>query len=259
MAALWGPKWGAGGGSAVGSEGAETLTPRPQPRSSAPGRAAASARRRKGRSGPRHACGAARGAAAAAGGHPAGVPGALSPPPPSPSSPFAVRPPSPSLRPQPHFAERLRLFERLKADREQRDGGGHGSGPAEGTPIRIALPGGRVLPGLALRSTPRHVAEQLGYGPAPPPPFSAAPFASQRPALSPQAPLGGGGAGERGAAGPGAAPGERRRVGAARLHRSGGPRRECHRARPPPCAPRVPAAPFVPPQRPSALPAAFNQ
>lgn len=98
------------------------------------------------------------------------------PPPPSPSSPFAVRPPSPSLRPQPHFAERLRLFERLKADREQRDGGGHGSGPAEGTPIRIALPGGRVLPGLALRSTPRHVAEQLGYGPAPPSPLFGRPL-----------------------------------------------------------------------------------
>ncbi|XP_052561432.1 threonine--tRNA ligase, mitochondrial [Tympanuchus pallidicinctus] len=63
---------------------------------------------------------------------------------------------------RPHFAERLQLFERLKADREQRDGDGRGSGPAEGTPIRISLPGGRFLPGRALRSTPLHVAEQLG-------------------------------------------------------------------------------------------------
>lgn len=82
---------------------------------------------------------------------------------------------TPFLRLQPHFAERLRLFERLKADREQRDGDGRGSGPAEGTPIRISLPGGRFLPGRALRSTPLHVAEQLGYGPAPlppPPPYT---------------------------------------------------------------------------------------
>ncbi|XP_032305116.1 threonine--tRNA ligase, mitochondrial isoform X1 [Coturnix japonica] len=64
--------------------------------------------------------------------------------------------------PRPHFAERLRLFERLKADREQQDGTHHGRDPSEGTPIRISLPGGRLLPGRALQSTPRHVAEQLG-------------------------------------------------------------------------------------------------
>ncbi|NXC42651.1 SYTC protein, partial [Penelope pileata] len=62
---------------------------------------------------------------------------------------------------QPHVAEQLRLFERLKADRE-RDEGDNGSSPPAGTPIRIALPGGRRLPGRALQTTPRQVAELLG-------------------------------------------------------------------------------------------------
>nr|XP_047910239.1 threonine--tRNA ligase, mitochondrial [Anser cygnoides] len=68
---------------------------------------------------------------------------------------------------RPHVAERLRLFQRLQAARERRAGGDDGGGsPPAGTPIRIALPGGRCLHGRALQTTPRQVAEQLGYGQA---------------------------------------------------------------------------------------------
>lgn len=69
--------------------------------------------------------------------------------------------------------ERLRLFQRLRAAAaEQRDGLGDGAGGGAGggrlppgTPIRIALPGGRRLPGRALQTTPFQVATELGYGP----------------------------------------------------------------------------------------------
>ncbi|XP_030321125.1 threonine--tRNA ligase, mitochondrial [Calypte anna] len=65
--------------------------------------------------------------------------------------------------PDPRLPERLRLFERLRA--EQREGSGDGSNgerPLPGTPIRISLPGGRHLPGRALQTTPLQVAQQLG-------------------------------------------------------------------------------------------------
>ncbi|NWW96795.1 SYTC2 ligase, partial [Rhynochetos jubatus] len=61
--------------------------------------------------------------------------------------------------------ERLRLFQQLRAAQEQRDGAGSGAGsrlPPPGTPIRIALPGGGLLPGRALQTTPAQVAAQLG-------------------------------------------------------------------------------------------------
>ncbi|NWV21973.1 SYTM protein, partial [Origma solitaria] len=65
--------------------------------------------------------------------------------------------------------ERLRLFQRLRAAAaEQQDGLGDGAGSGRarpGTPIRIALPGGRRLPGRALQTTPFQVATELGYGP----------------------------------------------------------------------------------------------
>ncbi|NXD46388.1 SYTC protein, partial [Copsychus sechellarum] len=69
--------------------------------------------------------------------------------------------------------ERLRLFQRLRAAAAERwdgPGDGAGTGPGSGrlppgTPIRIALPGGRRLPGRALRTTPFQVATELGYGP----------------------------------------------------------------------------------------------
>ncbi|NXC07833.1 SYTC protein, partial [Orthonyx spaldingii] len=66
--------------------------------------------------------------------------------------------------------ERLRLFQRLReAAAELRDGPGDGDGAgggrlAPGTPIRIALPGGRLLPGRALQTTPFQVATELGAG-----------------------------------------------------------------------------------------------
>ncbi|KAM6039381.1 threonine--tRNA ligase, mitochondrial isoform 3-T3 [Chlamydotis macqueenii] len=64
--------------------------------------------------------------------------------------------------PDPHLSERLRLFQQLRAAREQRDGAGAGGRPPPGTPIRIALPGGSRLPGRALQTTPLQVAAQLG-------------------------------------------------------------------------------------------------
>uniref|UniRef100_A0A8D0EPW2 threonine--tRNA ligase n=1 Tax=Strix occidentalis caurina TaxID=311401 RepID=A0A8D0EPW2_STROC len=58
-----------------------------------------------------------------------------------------------------------RLFQRLRAAQEQRDGAGAGGGrPSPGTPISIALPGGRRLPGRALQTTPLQLAAQLGGG-----------------------------------------------------------------------------------------------
>ncbi|XP_064355095.1 threonine--tRNA ligase, mitochondrial isoform X2 [Dromaius novaehollandiae] len=60
--------------------------------------------------------------------------------------------------PAPHVAERLRVFERLKAAAERQEE----AAAAPGRPIRIALPGGARLGGRALRTTPRHVAAQLG-------------------------------------------------------------------------------------------------
>ncbi|XP_069734474.1 LOW QUALITY PROTEIN: threonine--tRNA ligase, mitochondrial [Phaenicophaeus curvirostris] len=59
--------------------------------------------------------------------------------------------------------ERLRLFQRLRAARDG-DGSGAGTGelPPPGAPIRIALPGGRRLPGRARHTTPLQVAAQLG-------------------------------------------------------------------------------------------------
>ncbi|XP_074709364.1 threonine--tRNA ligase, mitochondrial isoform X2 [Strix uralensis] len=67
--------------------------------------------------------------------------------------------------PDPGLSERLRLFQRLRAAQEQRDGAGAGSGrPSPGTPISIALPGGRRLPGRALQTTPLQLAAQLGGG-----------------------------------------------------------------------------------------------
>ncbi|KAM4880389.1 threonine--tRNA ligase, mitochondrial isoform 2-T2 [Sylvia borin] len=65
--------------------------------------------------------------------------------------------------------ERLRLFQRLRAAaaEQQRDGPGDGTGSGRlppGTPIRIALPGGRRLPGRALQTTPFQVATELGGG-----------------------------------------------------------------------------------------------
>uniref|UniRef100_A0A8C4XIX3 threonine--tRNA ligase n=1 Tax=Falco tinnunculus TaxID=100819 RepID=A0A8C4XIX3_FALTI len=67
--------------------------------------------------------------------------------------------------PDPHLAERLRLFQQLRAAQEPRAGTGDGVGdqPPPGTPIRIALPGGSRLPGRALQTTPFQVATQLGY------------------------------------------------------------------------------------------------
>ncbi|CAM9997375.1 unnamed protein product, partial [Bubo scandiacus] len=68
--------------------------------------------------------------------------------------------------PDPGLSERLRLFQRLRAAQEQRDGAGAGAGggrPSPGTPISIALPGGRRLPGRALQTTPLQLAAQLGY------------------------------------------------------------------------------------------------
>ncbi|KAM4755740.1 threonine--tRNA ligase, mitochondrial isoform 2-T2 [Cyanocitta cristata] len=70
--------------------------------------------------------------------------------------------------------ERLRLFQRLRAAAaaaERWDGPGDGAGGGAGggrlppgTPIRIALPGGRRLPGRALQTTPFQVATELGAG-----------------------------------------------------------------------------------------------
>ncbi|XP_027766078.1 threonine--tRNA ligase, mitochondrial-like, partial [Empidonax traillii] len=73
--------------------------------------------------------------------------------------------------------ERLRLFQRLRAAAERRDGPGDGDGDGAGagggagggrvppgTPIRIALPGGHRLDGRALQTTPFQVATQLGGG-----------------------------------------------------------------------------------------------
>ncbi|NWU89307.1 SYTM protein, partial [Upupa epops] len=62
----------------------------------------------------------------------------------------------------PRLTERLRLFQRLRAEQEQRDGGGSGAGTLPGTPIRIALPGGATVAGKALQTTPLQVAAQLG-------------------------------------------------------------------------------------------------
>ncbi|KAM6365324.1 extracellular matrix protein 1 [Pluvialis apricaria] len=65
------------------------------------------------------------------------------------------------------LTERLRLFQRLRAAQERRDGAGDGAGGGRvppGTPIRIALPGGGRLPGRALQTTPFQVATQLGGG-----------------------------------------------------------------------------------------------
>ncbi|XP_064330910.1 threonine--tRNA ligase, mitochondrial isoform X2 [Phalacrocorax carbo] len=63
----------------------------------------------------------------------------------------------------PDPSERLRLFQRLRAAQERRDGDGAGDcRPPPGTPIQIALPGGRRLPGRALQTTPLQVATQLG-------------------------------------------------------------------------------------------------
>ncbi|XP_025941562.1 threonine--tRNA ligase, mitochondrial [Apteryx rowi] len=59
--------------------------------------------------------------------------------------------------PAAHVAEHLRVFERLKAAAEQRQ---HPEPPDR--PILISLPDGSRLPGQALRTTPRHVAAQLG-------------------------------------------------------------------------------------------------
>ncbi|XP_068778127.1 threonine--tRNA ligase, mitochondrial isoform X2 [Struthio camelus] len=58
--------------------------------------------------------------------------------------------------PAPHVAERLRVFERLKAAAADEQAA------AADRPIRVSLPGGACLPGRALRTTPRHVALQLG-------------------------------------------------------------------------------------------------
>ncbi|KAM6234282.1 threonine--tRNA ligase, mitochondrial isoform 2-T2 [Porphyrio hochstetteri] len=67
--------------------------------------------------------------------------------------------------PDPNLSERLRLFQQLRAAQDPRDGTGTGTGrPSPGTPIRIALPGGRLLPGRALQTTPFEVAAQLGGG-----------------------------------------------------------------------------------------------
>uniref|UniRef100_A0A8B9SF10 Probable threonine--tRNA ligase, cytoplasmic n=1 Tax=Apteryx owenii TaxID=8824 RepID=A0A8B9SF10_APTOW len=60
--------------------------------------------------------------------------------------------------PAPHVAERLRVFEQLKAAAEQERQ--HPEPPDR--PILISLPDGSRLPGQALRTTPRHVAAQLG-------------------------------------------------------------------------------------------------
>ncbi|KAM9114595.1 threonine--tRNA ligase, mitochondrial isoform 1-T1 [Pangshura tecta] len=61
----------------------------------------------------------------------------------------------------PHLAERLCLYEKLKAaydeqcaDRARKAGG----------PIRISLPDGRQVEGESLRTTPYHVASQIGQG-----------------------------------------------------------------------------------------------
>uniref|UniRef100_A0A8C0GYE7 Threonine--tRNA ligase, mitochondrial n=1 Tax=Chelonoidis abingdonii TaxID=106734 RepID=A0A8C0GYE7_CHEAB len=61
----------------------------------------------------------------------------------------------------PHLAERLCLYEKLKAaydercaDRAQKAGG----------PIRISLPDGQQVEGESLRTTPYHVASQIGRG-----------------------------------------------------------------------------------------------
>ncbi|XP_074422432.1 threonine--tRNA ligase, mitochondrial isoform X1 [Larus michahellis] len=65
------------------------------------------------------------------------------------------------------LAERLRLFQRLRAaqERPDRDGAEAGGGLVPpGTPIRIALPGGRHLPGRARQTTPFQVATQLWGG-----------------------------------------------------------------------------------------------
>uniref|UniRef100_A0A8D0ERT1 threonine--tRNA ligase n=1 Tax=Strix occidentalis caurina TaxID=311401 RepID=A0A8D0ERT1_STROC len=60
-----------------------------------------------------------------------------------------------------------RLFQRLRAAQEQRDGAGAGGGrPSPGTPISIALPGGRRLPGRALQTTPLQLAAQGGLAEA---------------------------------------------------------------------------------------------
>uniref|UniRef100_A0A8D0ET64 threonine--tRNA ligase n=1 Tax=Strix occidentalis caurina TaxID=311401 RepID=A0A8D0ET64_STROC len=72
---------------------------------------------------------------------------------------------APVSGPDPGLSERLRLFQRLRAAQEQRDGAGAGGGrPSPGTPISIALPGGRRLPGRALQTTPLQLAAQLGGG-----------------------------------------------------------------------------------------------
>ncbi|XP_062453713.1 threonine--tRNA ligase, mitochondrial isoform X2 [Rhea pennata] len=64
--------------------------------------------------------------------------------------------------PAPHVAERLRVFERLKAAAEQQQQQQPEAAAGSGRPICISLPGGAHLPGRALQTTPRHVAVQLG-------------------------------------------------------------------------------------------------
>ncbi|NXI41974.1 SYTC2 ligase, partial [Galbula dea] len=66
--------------------------------------------------------------------------------------------------PGPELPERLRLFQRLREEQEQRNGAVSGAGPPPGTPIRIALAGRGHLPGRALQTTPFQVATQLGGG-----------------------------------------------------------------------------------------------
>ncbi|XP_064032025.1 threonine--tRNA ligase, mitochondrial isoform X2 [Pogoniulus pusillus] len=66
--------------------------------------------------------------------------------------------------PDPRLSESLQLFQRLRAEQEQRNGAGNGAGPPPGSLIRITLPGGRFLSGRALQTTPFQVATELGGG-----------------------------------------------------------------------------------------------
>ncbi|XP_054033528.1 threonine--tRNA ligase, mitochondrial [Dryobates pubescens] len=66
--------------------------------------------------------------------------------------------------PDSRLTESLRLFQQLRAEQEQRNGAGTGTGPPPGAPICITLPGGSRLPGRALQTTPFQVATELGGG-----------------------------------------------------------------------------------------------
>uniref|UniRef100_A0A672UPC5 Probable threonine--tRNA ligase, cytoplasmic n=1 Tax=Strigops habroptila TaxID=2489341 RepID=A0A672UPC5_STRHB len=91
--------------------------------------------------------------------HPAPPPPATPPPCPG------IAPPPLTLDPRSQVSgpdpDRFRLFQRLRRDGSSgNSGGSSGGSPAPGAPIRIALPGGRLLPGRALQTTPFMVATQ---------------------------------------------------------------------------------------------------